>query len=90
MAKVNFEFDTVDKTMAVTMDGQKMDNAVSVFAGKSYDGKNFWCEIGMMDSNEDEGYNVMHRLCASEKGEFEDVKDVVRDIQKYFARPKAR
>lgn len=85
MAKVNVEFDTVEKTMSVTMDGSKIDNATSVFMGCGYDDQ-CYCEIGMVDQNKEEGYLMQHRLVANSQGVLAKVSEIEQQIHKYFAK----
>jgi hypothetical protein len=82
MAKISVEFDTAEKTMAVTMDGVAMPNVQSVMLSKagSYYGedqdedKGYSCSILTMDKNKDESYKTFQQIVASDTKQGREVK----------------
>ena len=69
MAKINVEFDTVEKTMSVSMDGKSVNDISEVFFIKSWNNDDEWtCSLGTMQENEGDDLKVYTRLIASDKG----------------------
>lgn len=67
MAKVNVEFDTVSKALAVTMDGKPMDNVVGVNLYRSYDDDDeYSCSVQMLNQDEVADTRTMTCVYASE------------------------
>jgi len=55
MAKVNASFDTIEKTLEVTVDGKKLDNCMSISMGIGYEGE---AEMNIMCKSEDESSDM--------------------------------
>lgn len=72
MAKINVEFDTIEKTLAVQMDGAEVADVVMVSLGKGYccgDEDDFRCEIMTMTEDEASDVKTYTRLVASESAD---------------------
>ena len=77
MSKINVQFDTVEKTLSVNIDGKTLDNVTSVNFGQCYDyidGKynpdgDMNCSISMQEDNDD--MKIYHTLMASKSKEGE-------------------
>jgi len=66
MAKINVEFDTVEKTMAVSMDGTPMPNVAGVTMFLNYgDDDEYCCELVQVSKDEAHDTRVVTRTCAS-------------------------
>lgn len=70
MAKINVEFDTLEKTMNVTMDGKTIENAegVSLYRGWSDDEK-YGCSICVCSKDEASDVTTYTRVTASDSSE---------------------
>jgi hypothetical protein len=71
MAKIAIEFDTVDKTLACSVDGKALENVNSVNIYLPYGSRDdYSLEICQVDENDDEDYRQVHRTVAAdtEKG----------------------
>lgn len=69
MAKISIQYDTKEKTLAVTMDGKAVDNVAGAYLGKGYsydEPEDYRCELTMMTQNEDDDYYTMTRIVASD------------------------
>ena len=73
--KVNVEYDTVDKSLQVKLDGQILEDVSSVsFSAKTeYDGTldydDFSCYICQRTKEEEDDVVILQHLTANEKGE---------------------
>lgn len=72
MAKVNVEYDTVEKTASVTIDGKSVDNLASVVVYCGYsmnedDPPKFCLEMTSCAEDEDNDMRSMNRITASIK-----------------------
>jgi hypothetical protein len=82
MAKINAEYDTKTKKLAVTKDGEALANVHYVEFGRSYDQPDdtsdedtkHICRIGMKEKSDD-GYVTHHHIMANKQGELETVKE---------------
>lgn len=74
MAKIVCEFDTVAKTMAVTMDGKAVDNVMGCSLYKNYDGE-YSCTVSTGETNKDEKTTKVSYLYASESIEGKQLPD---------------
>lgn len=93
MAKINIEFDTVEKTMVCTKDGETVANVVGAYLGCMYDDPDeYCCEVTTMVKDDANDMRVMTRLVASAngeelvEGETNSKSDVASDIEKYFSK----
>lgn len=81
--KINAEFDTVEKTLAVLVDGKPVENVSEVYFMKNYsDEKEFGCSVMTAKKDETNDTYEYHRLIASELGEAQS--KVASDIHRYF------
>lgn len=74
MAKVNIEFDTVDKTMSVNVDGAVVDNVVEAYVARKYsydeeDDVEYSCSVTTSVKDEESYIHTITRLAASESTE---------------------
>lgn len=83
MAKVNVEFDTVEKTISVSINGQSIDDASEVVFHKDYEDE-WCCSVLTMSHDEENDLRSYTRLSANEKGDFVGTPQVHLDIQKYI------
>ena len=76
MSKVNIEFDTIDKTMKITMDGKVMKNVSDVSSYKSYmeDGK-YYLRIMQEEHDDDAAITTVTTTMACDDG-----KELKKDI----------
>jgi hypothetical protein len=69
MAKIQVEYDTVEKTCAVSVDGTALANVVGVQFGLGYGKKGeYRCEVMQMAESEDDDMYAMTRIVAGEDG----------------------
>jgi hypothetical protein len=68
MAKINVEFDTVEKTMTCTVDGKALANVQGVMFGKGYSSKRdeYTVEVVLGDESEDDDMRTWTRICAAD------------------------
>jgi hypothetical protein len=67
MAKIAIEFDTVDKTLACSVDGKALENVNSVNIYLPYGSRDdYSLEICQIDENDDEDYRQVHRTVAAD------------------------
>lgn len=77
MAKVNVEFDTLDKTLSLSVDGKAVNDVAYVSMGKRYgsygkgDEASFSCCFETSVKDEENDMNTCVRVCASESLEGE-------------------
>ena len=81
MAEIIAKFNTVDKTLVVTKDGQMVDNIDSIYFGKR-DEEKMGCAIHQMTEDEDEGTREMHSLYSSE----DKTAEVISKAKEYLAK----
>lgn len=92
MAKIAVSFDTVEKTMKVTIDGKAIDNvSCASFYCNSYEpGEEFRCQIQTMMKDEDNDMNSYTNLMASaQEPELKEVSVVSKtqaDIAAFLSR----
>lgn len=85
MAKVVAEFDTVDKSLSVKLDGKSVGNVCSFGVYPSYDNKKgYTVSICTEDVDEDNMMSTTHYTRA-EKVPEKDLAKVTADIGKYFS-----
>lgn len=81
MAKIVAEFDTVDKTLSVVIDGTAVDNVVGVDMHRGYccdgDEQEFRCNVSQLSEDKDNKLRTFTHLMASEDGSM-----VVTDSEK--------
>lgn len=70
MAKITVEFDTADKVLDVTMDGQSMSNVSSIEFFKGFEGEDFHGSITMVEAVDDDKLVKVMRISA-------DANDIV-------------
>lgn len=76
MAKIVAEFDTVDKTLSVTVDGQEVENVEEAYMRKGYsDESKFVCSLMTCTDDKEGGMTTMTRLMASESAEVKNSKE---------------
>ena len=76
MAKVTIEFDTVDKSMAIAIDGKAVDN-VQYVSLSTYDGDEFGCSIETVAKDDEHDMRTYTRLCASESKDGKELRDSI-------------
>lgn len=88
MAKIVATFDTVDKTLEVTQDGETLDNVTSVSFSQSMgymsDNGDMCCYITMMDKDEENDMKTSHTLMAS--ADQNKAKGDILDYMKNFVK----
>lgn len=83
MAKISCEFDTKEKTLAVTIDGKAVDNVYGVNLAKGYsDESGFYCDVMTLSEDKENDIRTMTRLMASES---KDAKEQVATASQQFA-----
>lgn len=65
MAKIVIEFDTVEKTVAVTRDGVAVANVVGATVGRYCDDE-YGCELCLAEKDEAHDVRTYTRICAAE------------------------
>ena len=89
MAKIAVNFDTMDKSIEVKIDGKTIDNITSVNFCSDYGGDEFNCCVTTMTDDEGSDIKSYTTLMASEKEpEFKEVKDFSKtkaDIASFFS-----
>lgn len=97
MALISATFDTVNKTLAVSVDGKSVDSVFEAYFSKDYyDGEKFTCSVTTATEDKDQKTRLMTRLVAGDKGlvaaggnipagEFVPAC-VSNDIAKYFSK----
>ncbi len=76
MAKITVQFDTVEKTMAVTIDGKSVENVTDVNFYKSmYDEGECRCSLVTMSEDSDNDMRQYTQLVASETHEAKQLGD---------------
>lgn len=83
MAKFIAEFDTNEKTLVLTKNGEAMANVVGVNFGCSWDDKDeFCCDIVMATKDEADDIRTYTRLSANEKGDLTTTDQSKPDAKK--------
>lgn len=87
MSKIIAEFDTVEKTCVVNMDGKPVEHLQGLSFYKSYDKKKGYMmsmSTGMQDEEND--MMMMNYVQASENGELKPIKSEVDKIQEEISK----
>jgi len=70
MAKINVEFDTIEKTLSVSVDGKVVADVSEVYISRRYSEKDgYSCSINTVKHNEDQGVMEIFSLIARESEE---------------------
>lgn len=66
MATIAINFDTVEKTMSCTMDGEAVANVVGCYVHSGYKDGEYSCELMQYEKSPDGDYAKMTRIVASD------------------------
>jgi hypothetical protein len=87
MATIVATFNTKEKTLSCTVDGQAVANVDEVYMIRGYsDESKYGCALTTRTEDKDEGTMHMTRLVANEQGELVDDGQVRADIAKFIGR----
>lgn len=92
MAQVVVNFDTASKEITVTMDGQPVENVMSISMSKKnggyysddMGGDDYCCSITTLDKMDDDGYKKYTQIVANGT-EVKKFPKVDQDIENFFA-----
>lgn len=68
MAEINVKFDSREKTLEATIDGQKMENVDEVFFFKNFDSEDFSGSLLSRKHDKESGMTFVERISANKDG----------------------
>lgn len=86
MAKIVAEFDTVEKTLVVTMDGKKVEDVSSASFMKCYSGEECMADIITRSEDESNDMKTMVHMMASQGVKISKAPNLVKTVNNIFAK----